>query len=242
MNNKVIVAILGLIVVLLAFIGIFNGIFLDKNGPVITFDSGENIVYTEGQDESVLIQGVVAVDKKDGDVSDSIRVDSTIIDGDVIKVKYAAKDSNNNVTISDSYREIKYIPANVENVSTDVNDSKTDESVNGNSDTNNETEESTTTDFTGEIDKEIADKTGIPVITLTANEIMINEGETFNALEYVKETYDNSGDVSRRIRVTGNEEKLVVGDYNITYVVSDTEGNVSEPAVLVVHVKKGNEQ
>ena len=241
MDNKIKVVGLGSVVVVILFIGLFFTAFSDKEGPVITIDNSKELVYQEGDDESILLQGVSATDKKDGDVSETLRIDNILVDGNVVKVKYAAKDSHNNVTITDSYRVIKYISITSEEEEPIEESDDTDSSSNNElNDKQTDEDEANLTDPTVEIDKESADKSGIPVITLTEKEVTIHEGESFSditALGYVKETYDNSGDVSRRIRVTGNEEELKEGDYEIKFTVSDTDGNVSEPAILTLHVE-----
>ncbi len=77
----------------------------DNTPPVISIQ-GE-IVYTEGQSENVLLEGVTAMDDIDGDVTDSIIVEKTSIstDGRFI-VYYVAKDSKNNV--AKAQREVVY--------------------------------------------------------------------------------------------------------------------------------------
>ena len=70
----------------------------DNEGPEIMIPSGMS--YTDGQDLSVLLNGVTARDAKDGDVSGSLVVESLIVldGGDRAKVTYIAKDNSNNVT------------------------------------------------------------------------------------------------------------------------------------------------
>ena len=54
--------------------------------------------YEEGMDESLLLQGVVAMDEKDGDVSDSLLVEKIAgTNGKEVIVTYVARDSANNV-------------------------------------------------------------------------------------------------------------------------------------------------
>ena len=69
----------------------------DRVVPAISF-SANDIVYEEGMDESLLMEGVSASDDRDGDVSESLLIEkiSTTSQGDVI-VTYAAMDSSNNV-------------------------------------------------------------------------------------------------------------------------------------------------
>ena len=113
------------------------------------------------------------------------------------------------------------------------NEASTNESTSENQTTNTTVEDSGPT---GEIDKAAADATGIPVIKLKTAETTIKAGQRFDEISFVRETYDNSGDVSRRIRITGDYNVSVPGDYHINYLVSDTEGNVSAPAPFTLHV------
>ena len=71
----------------------------DSSGPVISMDRTD-ITVSVKDDESALLQGVTAEDRKDGDVTDSIVVEnlSTFLSGDRRTVTYAAFDSDNHVT------------------------------------------------------------------------------------------------------------------------------------------------
>lgn len=70
----------------------------DHTGPVITFDY--DITFTEGQDVNALLEGVNAVDSRDGDVTANVMVDSLIVlsGNEFAKVTYSAKDNSNNIT------------------------------------------------------------------------------------------------------------------------------------------------
>ena len=81
---------------------------------------GENAVsYEEGMDESLLLQGVVAMDEKDGDVSDSLLVEKIAgTNGKEVIVTYVARDSANNVgkasrafPVAESYMGRDVLPA-----------------------------------------------------------------------------------------------------------------------------------
>lgn len=71
----------------------------DRTGPVITFEN-ENITYRIGDSEEELLKDVRAVDEREGDVSDTIRVDQIIEleEEKQIIVTYVAKDKSNNIT------------------------------------------------------------------------------------------------------------------------------------------------
>lgn len=80
---------------------------IDKTMPVITID-GEMIDVSINATEKELLKGVTAFDKKDGDITDKIIIESVskfLSDG-VCKVTYSVSDSNNNVTRGT--RKIRY--------------------------------------------------------------------------------------------------------------------------------------
>lgn len=249
MDNKKILGIVGSVIAVVIGIGVIKFSTSDRKGPVITY-SDEELTYTEGEPNDVLLKDVTAVDNKDGDVSDTLMVANKIVigNGEYMEVVYAAKDSKNNITTTkNNKRRVKYIStganpsqnteANDENQSSEQtdasNEASTNESTSENQTTNTTVEDSGPT---GEIDKAAADATGIPVIKLKTAETTIKAGQSFNEISFVRETYDNSGDVSRRIRITGDYNISVPGDYHINYLVSDTEGNVSAPAPFTLHV------
>ena len=94
---KKLVFIIGGIDIVLLTVCMFLYLGKDRTAPVISF--GENAVsYEEGMDERLLLQGVVAMDEKDGDVSDSLLVEKIAgTNGKEVIVTYVARDSVNNV-------------------------------------------------------------------------------------------------------------------------------------------------
>ncbi|MBE5956519.1 MAG: DUF5011 domain-containing protein [Lachnospiraceae bacterium] len=86
---------------------VFKYIKEDSSGPVISC-SQETIQVSIEDEESVLLKGVTAKDKKDGDVTDSILIEklSGLYDGNKRTVTYAAFDSDNH--ISKTEREVIY--------------------------------------------------------------------------------------------------------------------------------------
>lgn len=71
----------------------------DRTGPLIQF-ADEQIVYQTGSPEETLLEGVTATDAKDGDVSETLRIDHVIEDesNQQMIVIYVAKDHSNNIT------------------------------------------------------------------------------------------------------------------------------------------------
>lgn len=90
---------------------VLSGVYLNRNsdphGPEIQMDSKEIEVSIHAKEEQ-LLQGVTAADKKDGDVTDSLLVESQgmFISSGKRKIVIDAFDSNGNVTRAE--RVIKY--------------------------------------------------------------------------------------------------------------------------------------
>lgn len=243
MDRKIETSILGAIVIILLIGCMIAMLASDNKKPVIKFSSEAPLTYTEGQGDDVLLTGVTAVDERDGDVSDSLIVANKVVveDGKKLKVTYAAKDKKNN--IAKESRLVDCVPSDGSTESGGENGETNGAGIEDNTEPESTTlPQPVSTGAAGEVDKAAADADGIPVIKLKATEADITVGQQFDPMSYVRETYDNSGDVSRRIRVTGDYDLKNPGDYQITYTVSDTEGNVSEPAVFTLHVLPAQKQ
>ncbi|MBQ6105275.1 MAG: hypothetical protein IJL03_04940 [Lachnospiraceae bacterium] len=78
----------------------------DRRAPEIQFPDTETI-YETGEDTAVLLEGVTARDRKDGDVTYSLMIESVVprSDGESAIVSYVASDSSNN--IAKAYRTVK---------------------------------------------------------------------------------------------------------------------------------------
>ena len=72
----------------------------DKDGPEIKFSENSITEYKDDMDVSALLNGVVAMDEKDGDVTSTVRIQNIVVlkDEGRIVVSYSAKDSSNNVS------------------------------------------------------------------------------------------------------------------------------------------------
>lgn len=97
MKRKV-ATIVGIIIILILIIICLITIFIDdKTAPEIEFDHTE-IVYNQGDDLQTLLGHVKAVDDVDGDVSDSLMIESiNVLSDEEAKIIFVAKDENNNV-------------------------------------------------------------------------------------------------------------------------------------------------
>lgn len=69
----------------------------DREPPVIYYAAEQELIYVGN--EEALLEGVYAVDDVDGDVSDTLIIDSVRIksDGEHALVRYAAKDRSGNL-------------------------------------------------------------------------------------------------------------------------------------------------
>ena len=72
MKKKGLFILLGLICI--AVVGGSGALFItrDKTGPKIIVSEDRKIAYSTDSDKKVLLDGVTAIDEKDGDVSDSL--------------------------------------------------------------------------------------------------------------------------------------------------------------------------
>ena len=77
---------------------VFRVLSGDREGPEIAIPDAE-IVLTESTTTAQLFEGLTASDKTDGDVSDTLRLESvTKVSDNLVLLVYAAKDQSNNVS------------------------------------------------------------------------------------------------------------------------------------------------
>lgn len=111
---------MGICCVFLTTIFINKVLSSDNKGPSITF-LNDDIKYVKDMNDQDLLEDVVAYDDVDGDVSDSLMIESItdLDDGNVFLV-YVAKDKQNNV--SKKQRYIAYEEINDEDSKNDEDD------------------------------------------------------------------------------------------------------------------------
>lgn len=108
MENNVTKIVCGVLAALAAVIVILTmRVRGDRTAPEIQFTETDFIYDISEDDPSKLLQGVIALDRKDGDVSRSLVVESVVPrnDGESAVVSYVASDSSNNVV--KVYRTVK---------------------------------------------------------------------------------------------------------------------------------------
>ena len=208
----------------------------DTEGPEIVFTSEAPSVYRSDMSNEELLTGVTATDRKDGDVSSSLTVESVYeIDDSHVAVTYTAKDNSNNIT-KQKY-EMEMDPSDAGKASEDTS---ADVAV---------VEETPTP--TPEVDEAAAEKEKQeaeantmpdqnPRIYLTDYLIKVPVGTSVDLLSYVSEIKDDSDDAYalwRKVQITGEVNSAVPGTYKCTYYVIDSQNNISNNAVLTVIVE-----
>ena len=251
MENKRLYWVLAGVIVVIFAICTTKVLLDDKEAPIITINEEVMIdAYSDGMKQSELLKGVTAYDEVDGDVTDSLEVINVVVlsNGKEIQVTYVARDTHSNISKANAkvaYEGNKaFVDVGVGEESTPEQQAKTEAQT-----TEQPTTEQPTTPVyqlggSGEpvkINREQVDSTGIPQIELKYTDYTIKKGQSFGSLEgldLVNTTYDDKANVSNRI-VIGNIAGVdvnTVGDYVLTYSVSDTEGNRSEGRELTIHV------
>ena len=232
----------------------------DRKGPEIICSDQAVTAYDPDMTDAQLLEGVKATDDKDGDVSDSLTVESVYeVDDSNVVVTYVAKDSANNITklkrnlstdpdkMKDSTKqdkpaeetaEAEPTPVPVEDVET--GDTSLD-TQSGDGALTPTPEASDPASQAAAEQEKLADAmpAGSPRIYLSEYYVTASIGSSVNLLSYVKDIQDDKDNISelwRRIQINGQVNTAVAGTYTCTYYVVDSEGNMSNTAELTVVV------
>lgn len=215
----------------------------DRNGPEISVPQ-EEITYVAGTDTSALLNGVTAQDDRDGDVTDTVTIESIIPNADQTgaSVVYVAKDSKNNVT--KETRTILYstdanqaaAQAAAEQVAADQ--AAAEQAAQG--DAAGESAQ-TTDDGAAQNEAAIAALSAeSPRFYLTQYSVELERGAELNELSYVQDISDDEDsrdELYQGIRISGEVDTNTPGEYTLEYHVVDSDGNNSNAAQLRVTVK-----
>ena len=215
----------------------------DRNGPEISVPQ-EEITYVAGTDTSALLNGVTAQDDRDGDVTDTVTIESIIPNADQTgaSVVYVAKDSKNNVT--KETRTILYstdanqaaAQAAAEQVAADQ--AAAEQAAQG--DAAGESAQ-TTDDGAAQNEAAIAALSAeSPRFYLTQYSVELERGAELNELSYVQDISDDEDsrdELYQGIRISGEVDTNTPGEYTLEYHVVDSDGNNSNVAQLRVTVK-----
>ena len=215
----------------------------DRNGPEITVPQ-EELTYVAGSDTSALLNGVTAVDDRDGDVTSTVTVESIIPNEDQTgaSVIYVAKDSKNNVT--KAARLISY--------AADAGQAAAQEAEAAAQQAAQEAAAADQTAASGE-DAQTADDGAAqneaaiaalpaesPRFYLTQYSVEVERGAELNRLGYVQDITDDKDsrdELYQGIQISGEVDTNTPGEYMLEYYVVDSDGNTSNTAQLKVAVK-----
>lgn len=215
----------------------------DRNGPEISVPQ-EEITYVAGTDTSALLNGVTAQDDRDGDVTDTVTIESIIPNANQTgaSVVYVAKDSKNNVT--KETRTILY--------STDANQAAAQAAAEQVAADQAAAEQAAQGDAAGERAQTTDDGAAqneaaiaalsaeSPRFYLTQYSVELERGAELNELSYVQDISDDEDsrdELYQGIRISGEVDTNTPGEYTLEYHVVDSDGNNSNVAQLRVTVK-----
>ena len=230
----------------------------DNEGPKITFEECKDTKYSSNTTKDELLQKVKAYDEKDGDVTDSLTVETMYPknDGKEMVIIFVAKDKSNNVTKKEFTMEAA--DGNAENPdiglidpdaidenaasadsteadSTDSQDVVDADSVDvASADTQNGEDSLEAQAQKTQEDKIAQLSPQAPKMYLNTYYVEVPVGTVLDKLSYVKDIQD---DVFKKIQITGDVNTGAAGTYELTYYVVDSNGNSSNGAVLTVVVK-----
>ena len=201
----------------------------DRTPPVIRF-SDEEISYGEGQDMSVLLEGVEASDNRDGSVG--VYVEGIYpLENNRAKVYYAAADESGNV--AKASRIVNYGTG-------DGTEGTPSEEGGTSEETGEQPAETPETEPPETEATEPAAEPGAPVITLNTTTAQLAVGSRFQYANYIQsitDDEDSQDTLYRRINLEGPYDTGTPGTYTIQYIVYDSDGNRSAPATLTLVVQ-----
>lgn len=229
----------------------------DREAPKIVCTDEAVAVYDPEMSDTELLKGIKATDNKDGDVSDSLTVESVyeVDDSDVV-VTYVAKDDANNIaklkrSISidpqkkndSSATQTDTEPTSVPVEDIEMGDEASVESGVQADETLTPTpvpDDPATQMALEQEQKADAMPAQSPRIYLNEYYMTVAVGGSVDFLSNVKEIKDDSDNISelwRRIQITGQVNTSAPGTYTCTYYVIDSAGNMSNSAELTVVVE-----
>ncbi|MBS4969906.1 MAG: DUF5011 domain-containing protein [Lachnospiraceae bacterium] len=220
----------------------------DRNGPEISVPQ-EEIAYVAGTDTSALLNGVTAQDDRDGDVTNTVTIESIIPNAEQTgaSVVYVAKDSKNNVT--KETRTIFYsTDANQAAAQAAAEQAAADQAAQDQAAAEQAAQgdaagerAQTTDDGAAQNEAAIAALSAeSPRFYLTQYSVELERGAELNELSYVQDISDDEDsrdELYQGIQISGEVDTNTPGEYTLEYHVVDSDGNNSNVAQLRVTVK-----
>lgn len=232
MKQRLLTVMLLTVCIVLGVIGFFLYVGQDKRPPEISLEE-MSITYREGDNYDVLLKGIKAKDNRDGDLSNKVFVDRIIpTENGKAVVYYGVVDSNKNVGTA----------ARIVTYTADVQADKNEDVDAADVDTENETQpsEENKKQETISDEKKLTPEGEAPVIALNTDHVTIAAGSEFDplsAVQGVADTIDDADTLSQQISVEGEYDIYTPGDYNLSYYVTDSDGNTSEVITLTLTIQ-----
>lgn len=220
---------------LIACMGLAGGIFYlkgqsDDQGPEIISTRQAVQNYNPSMSSAELFEGMQAQDDKDGDVTDSLTIESIYeVDDSNVVVVYVAKDESNNIT---KFKRSLHMD-DYEKETQNADDVPTPEP------TPEVLDEAALAAQTQESAADAMPPQS-PRIYLTEYHTKVSVGTSLDLLSYVKDIQDDkdvTNELWHRIQISGQVNTAVAGTYTCTFYVFDADGNMSNNAELTVVVE-----
>lgn len=220
----------------------------DDQGPEITFRDAD-LVYQNGMTEAELLADAVSLDAAEGDVSSMLTVENVYeISDEQVVVVYVARDSKNNIT--KVKRTLRYKREESDDIGEEGADTEADEPQATPTPVPTETPAFSDAERVRAEQIALADEMpeNMPRVYLTDYWIEVPVGTTINALSYVESITDDSDSTEelwKKIQLRDEERNpadpalsfAAAGTYVYTFLVVDSQNNVSNQAALTVVVK-----
>lgn len=234
MKRKLLFFALGILCMAFSATAVFLVVDRDKTGPVIAVPEDGSLTYVAGEDKKILLEGVTASDSEDGDVSDTLVIESIRPNGDRAVVTYTAVDHSHNASKASC----------VVNYQTETEEEETiagEKRLADSEDEAEELQESSETKAQKDVEDAIADlPKESPRFRLSQHEVMLAVGEVFDYSQYISDITDDKDSREQlygRIRLQGKVDTSKAGIYEISYFVVDSDKNQSNVEVLTVKVE-----
>lgn len=248
MDNKRLIVIEAITAAILICISIIFMVGADSKSPIITYVG--DLTYTDGDDLSVLLEGVTARDNRDGDVTDNLMVESMIVldGGDTARVTYIAKDNSNNIVKKSRIISYEGIGRSIYSASASgiaefeagtVTEVVTEEPTVASAEVETIAEETTSSETEETSEGTTSSSPENPVIELSASEGTVGIGGNFNIATYVSnitDDMDSREELYRRISIEGSYDTSIAGDYSFKVYCIDSDKNISNMENFTLHV------
>ncbi len=242
MKNRITIG-LGILAGLLIVCSIMVYLSTDNTPPKISL-SALKIEYHEGDDMTPLTEGVYAMDDKDGDISDRIRVYdiSPMEGGTQALVTYAAYDNSYN--LGKGTRVVDYYPAlpeaeqEPEKEVTDTEETAvTEQPLNGvlisgdaeDAEDNEDTDQSDE-DEGADDDQDNTTVSAAPTVVLKTHELKLAVGEGFYSMDCIETASDDVDSIEylySNMYMDGAYDINTPGTYEVRFYCYDSDHNLS---------------